>query len=288
MLKQLFNYTVWTFFVAAGGLLLTLYANQNKLVYVPNMPPNSRTELLDPRQFQIRHYEDVTLSTPDGEQLFCWLFKQTGTATTAPTIVFFHGNAGNIGIRLPNVKEFLRFGCNVFIIDYRGYGKSSGEPTEPGLKVDAETVINHLHTRRDISPEKLVLFGRSLGGAVAVYLGSRFSDKIHAIVLENTFTSVPEMTRVVLPHLGFMFPLFSFLCTNRWESGEEIKSFTKPTLFLSGEKDELVPEWMMQKLFQNCGSSKKKFKSFPEGDHMSTWTQPHYWETFTEFLNSLK
>jgi len=276
---------LWTLLVSAGGLLLALYTFQDKLVYVPDVPPESRTELPDPRQFQMRN-EDITLHTHDGEKIHCWLFKKDQDFTlNSPTIVFFHGNAGNIGHRLPNVKDFLtNVGCNVFMVEYRGYGKSTGQPTENGLKIDAVTAINYIRSRPDINPNKIVLFGRSLGGAVAVHVGKNNSEHIAAIILENTFTSVPDMMKLMFP----MFSWFSFLCTNKWNSLESIKSFVKPTLFLSGDKDELVPRWMMEKLYKSCGSTKKKLKSFADGEHMDTWTQPEYWPTITDFLETIK
>jgi len=278
---------LWTLLVGAGGLLLALYTFQDKLVYVPDVPPESRTELPDPRQFQLRH-EDITLHTHDGEKIHCWLFKKNLSkelSLSSPTIVFFHGNAGNIGHRLPNVKDFMiNVDCNVFMVEYRGYGKSTGQPTENGLKIDAITVIKYLRTRPDISPTKIVLFGRSLGGAVAVHIGKSYSDNIAAVILENTFTSVPDMMKLMFPMLTW----FSFLCTNKWDSLESIKSFVKPTLFLSGNKDELVPRWMMENLYRSCGAAKKEFKSFADGEHMDTWMQPDYWSTIVDFLETVK
>jgi len=210
--------------------------------------------------------------------------KKEAGSSNVPTLVFFHGNAGNIGHRLPNVKDLLNaVACNVFMVEYRGFGKSTGDPTENGLKIDAVTAITYISGRKDLNVNKIVLFGRSLGGAVAVHVGKHHSDKLSGIILENTFTSVPDMMNIMFPILSW----FQFLCTNKWNSLDGVKAFTKPTLFLSGDKDELVPKWMMERLYKNCGSSRKKIRTFPDGEHMDTWMQPYYWETIRDFLDSL-
>jgi fermentation-respiration switch protein FrsA (DUF1100 family) len=150
---------------------------------------------------------------------------------------YFCGNAGNISHRAPHILKFVRLGVNVFIVSYRGYGRSADlAPNERGLQLDAEAALKFVRQHPDIDPAKIVLFGESLGGAVSTYLAARHPDQIRALILENTFTSIPDMIPAVLPLLR---PV-SFLSTNKWNSVEAIANVTCPILFLTGLKDELV------------------------------------------------
>ena len=116
-------------------------------------------------------YEDVWINTRDKIRIHGWLVKIKKNADLAKTVIFFHGNAGNIGARLPNIYLLVKeLNCNVFIIDYRGYGKSEGTPNEPGIKLDAQATLKYLKTRDDINQDMIFVFGRSLGGAVAIEL----------------------------------------------------------------------------------------------------------------------
>merc|ERR1719433_1596931 len=119
-------------------------------------------------------FEQVWLSTPDGEKLHTWFIPNVYNAlhsSQCPTLLYFHANAGNMGFRLPFIKRLMEQAhCNVYIISYRGYGSSTGSPSEEGIMLDAQAALDHLRGRDDIDKEKIVLFGRSLGGAVAVHL----------------------------------------------------------------------------------------------------------------------
>jgi abhydrolase domain-containing protein 13 len=189
---------VWLFFGLAGWFLFNLRANQNKLLYhpvVPGMPfrtPQENPAPFDsPRSHELQH-KDVYISTDDGVKLHAWFVPAEGMPTRdACTLVFFHANAMNMGFRLPNVALLAKdVGVNVFIFDYRGYGNSEGEPTEEGLRKDAGAVMHHLAQRTDINQSRLILFGRSLGGAVALHAASAYPSAPAALILENTFTSV--------------------------------------------------------------------------------------------------
>jgi fermentation-respiration switch protein FrsA (DUF1100 family) len=182
---------------------------------------------------------------------------------------------------LPNIAELLRLvKVNVFIVEYRGYGKSTGIPTEGGLQLDAQTALEYLLNRTDINHSKLFVFGRSLGGAVAIDLAARNPDPLKAIVVENSFTSVPDMVDVVLPTLRY----FKFLSRNQWSSEEKVKSLKMPALFLSGRQDELVPPVMMDRLYESCTSSSKEFIPFEHGHHMDTWDQDRYYGLLADWL----
>jgi fermentation-respiration switch protein FrsA (DUF1100 family) len=157
------------------------------------------------------------------------------TAELLATLLFCHGNAGNVSHRLENVAYLLRSGFQVLLFDYRGYGHSSGQPSEQGLYRDAATAWAHLAGRTDTTGAPRVIFGRSLGGAVAVDLATRAEGvEADALIIESTFTSVRALTRLVLP-----FPLPELPV--KYDSLSKIGQLKMPLLVIHGERDELIP-----------------------------------------------
>lgn len=205
-----------------------------------------------------------------------------------PTMIFFHGNAGNISHRLLNVSEMYRAGleCNVFLVEYRGYGLSEGEPTEEGLMLDAECALEYIRSRSDINTQKLFLFGRSLGGAVSIRLFQQYSHLLRGMIVENTFLSIPKMIDFLFPALRYV----KFLSCNKWPSEEHIQHIAKdaPILFLAGGADEIVPHEHMQELYRLCSSKLKDMVVFPKGKHNETWLQPNYHEAIISFIEKYK
>uniref|UniRef100_A0A6B2LDT8 Serine aminopeptidase S33 domain-containing protein n=1 Tax=Arcella intermedia TaxID=1963864 RepID=A0A6B2LDT8_9EUKA len=268
-------------------MLVMLYLLQNRIVYVPYVPPNARVEFENPAAWNLSH-EEIFVDTPDGEKIQCWLIKTKHQPSSDPTLVFFHGNAGNISHRLPNIEQMInRLNCNVFIVSYRGYGKSSGNPSEMALKLDSMCALEYIQSRKDIHPKKIILFGRSLGGAVAIDLAAHSPVKPHlphlaAVIIENTFSSIHDMQQIMFPALK----AFSFLSINSWNSIENIKKINVPVLFISGGRDEVVPSVMMKALRNNfSGSSEWAF--FSTGQHMDTWTLPSYFPRINTFIQNL-
>jgi len=263
-----------------GGLCTVgLYHYQGNLLYYP-----SRGEELDPGQLGFKSWEDVNLEASDGISLHGWLIKHNdaNVAKHSPTILMFHGNAGNLSNRLWNVHGMTKATpCNVMMLSYRGYGKSTEtSPTQAGLEKDSQAALDHLRSRTDIDPSKIILFGRSLGAAVAVQLAANNPEKVRALVVENTFTSIPDMVEVVFPFLRW----FKSLCTNPWFSVKRVPELRMPTLFISGLRDELVPASQMKKLYEACGSNNKKMIEFPTGQHNDTWLCDDYNEKLAEWL----
>jgi fermentation-respiration switch protein FrsA (DUF1100 family) len=130
-------------------------------------------------------------------------------------------------------------GCNVFMVEYRGYGLSTGQPDESGLNIDAQTAIDYLRDRAETRDHKIVVYGQSLGGAVAIRLVAKNQGKgdIAGLVLENTFLSMRKLIPSIMPPAKYL----SFLCHQVWPSDTLIPSIKVPTLFLSGLQDEIVP-----------------------------------------------
>lgn len=256
----------------------TLYHYRNRLVY-PSWAQGARNHVDTPDSRGIP-YEKLTLITQDHIKLEAWDIKNENSTST---VLILCPNAGNIGYFIPIIDIFYRqFGMSVFIYSYRGYGNSEGSPSEKGLKLDADCVISHLSTDSFHSKRKLVLYGRSLGGANALYIASKFRDLCDGVILENTFLSI----RKVIPYIFPLLKRFTLLCHEIWNSEGLMGSCSSetPFLFLSGLKDEIVPPFHMRKLYETCPSSNKKIFEFPLGSHNDTIIQDGYWDIIRDFL----
>jgi len=177
---------------------------------------------------------------------------------------------------------------NILLFDYRGYGKSTGKPSETGLYTDAQAVYDYVRRRTDLNQEKIFFFGRSLGGAVALHLASHLAQSnatppLYAIIVENTFTSIPDMAKQIFQVFVIDYvPIWFY--KNVFSSITKIRHINVPVLFLSGERDELVPPQMMQKLYEECKSSKKHLILFSDGQHNTTWFSNNYSNQIRHFL----
>jgi abhydrolase domain-containing protein 13 len=219
-----------------------LLTNLSEIIYPRNIPPGARKEVPRPPQFGIEDYEELTLPTPDGETLSAFLVRPSNKAQAKlVTILSFHGNAGNAGHRLPIARVLANdIGCTPLMVDYRGYGLSTGDPDEKGLKIDAQTALDFIRQRDDLKSNKIVVYGQSLGGAVSIDLvaKNKGTGDIKGLILENTFLSIAKMIPSVMPALRFLTPL----CHEYWKSEEILPQITDlPILFLSGLQDEIVP-----------------------------------------------
>ncbi|XP_022842868.1 protein ABHD13-like [Olea europaea var. sylvestris] len=282
--------------VVAGVALLVAF--QEKLVYVPVLPGLTKSYPITPARLRLL-YEDVWLRSSDGVRLHGW-FIQLFPDGRGPTILFFQENAGNIAHRLEMIHVMLqRLQCNVFMLSYRGYGESEGFPSQDGITKDAQAALDHLVQRTDIDTSRIVVFGRSLGGAVGAVLTKNNPDKVAAIILENTFTSILDMAGVLLPFLklfirksGTKGPgALNFLVRSPWNTIDVIGEIKQPILFLSGLQDEMVPPSHMQMLYAKAAARNPQcsFVEFPNGMHMDTWLSggDRYWSTILEFLEKV-
>ncbi|KAF2683436.1 BEM46 family protein-like protein [Lentithecium fluviatile CBS 122367] len=275
--------------IASSGIaaLLSgvLYFKQNEIIYARNFPPDARTNVPRPAQFGIADFEELFIPTPDGESLSAFYIRANKQHARNATLLMFHGNAGNIGYRLPIAKilaEDLR--CNVLMLQYRGYGLSSGIPNEKGLIIDAQTGLDYIRQRHELRGTRIVLYGQSLGGAVSISLAAKNQKQgdIAGIILENTFTSMRKMIPAALPPAKYL----AFLCHQVWPSDEVLPQITNaPILFLSGLRDEIVPPSHMAKLFQLCRSEPKVWRELPNGSHNDTVAEPGYFLYIESFLS---
>lgn len=272
-------------FLATTGLI---YHAEDNFLYYPELPTHSRVFVPVPSMFNLP-YEHIQTKTSDGVVIHMFFIHQPiERKSTSPTIVFFHGNAGNMGHRLQNcVGLYHNLHCNILLVEYRGYGLSEGVPSEEGLYADARAAVDYLYTRNDVNHAEIIVFGRSLGGAVAIDLASRveFTERIWCLVVENTFTSIPEMAKVLLQWrvLNYL-PLICY--KNKFLSNYKILFLRVPTLFISGMADTLVPPRMMSELYNRCGSARKQMLQLPNGTHNETWTVQGYYHSLAVFLQN--
>lgn len=278
--RKLANMVLGSAAIMISVSLGTLYLYQNKLVY-PSWAQGARDEVDTPDKFGLP-YKDVTLTTSDGVQIRAFDIRNEGSKSV---MLILCPNAGNIGYFLP-VAQFLyrEYGLSIFLYSYRGYGYSTGEPTERGLKIDADTVMEFISKETFYKSQRLILYGRSLGGANAIYIARKFPHLCDAVILENTFLSI----RKVIPYVFPLLKYFSFLCHEVWNSEIEITQIVDeslPFLFLAGQRDEIVPTSHMKTLYELCPSILKKFIEFPNGSHNDTIIQDGYWNYVKEFLH---
>ncbi|KAJ5092033.1 hypothetical protein NUU61_006903 [Penicillium alfredii] len=268
--------------VVASGLL---YFKQNELIYPRNVPVDARTNVPSPKDFGITDFEDLQIPTPDGESLHAFFLRPRQSRYNLDlTVLMFHGNAGNIGHRVPIAKalqDTLR--CNVLLLEYRGYGLSTGVPDETGLKIDAQTGLDYIRQRPETKDTTVVVYGQSLGGAVAINLvaANQDSGDIGGLILENTFLSIRKLIPSVFPPARYV----ARLCHQYWASEDVLPRVTEvPILFLSGLKDELVPPSNMTQLFAICQSDRKVWRALPNGGHNDSVAEPGYFEHIISFV----
>jgi len=199
-------------------------------------------------------YEDVFIQTQDHVTVHGWLIKAPSAQST---LIFFHGNAGNIGDRLGKIDLFHKIGLNVLIIDYRGYGKSEGKPTEQGIYDDATAAYDYLVSRSDMKGQNIISYGASLGGAVAIDLA--IHRKVSCLIVDSTFSSAADMAKRIFPFIP------SFLIQTKMNSVAKIKSIHVPKLFIHSIEDQTVPFELGKRLYDAAPGDKKFIEII--GDH---------------------
>ncbi len=178
--------------------------------------------------------EQVWIDTEDGERLHAWFIPTERTTGAARTVLFFQGNAGNKATRIPLARELSTAGYNVLLVDYRGYGQSTGQLSEEGLYADAMASWRFLVNERRIPPGDIVIFGRSLGGGLATWLATQVNAR--ALLLESTFTSVPDVAAHHYPFLPVRW-----LSRFQFDSLSRIAEIDMPVHIIHGRTDEVVP-----------------------------------------------
>lgn len=191
-------------------------------------------------------WEDASMSTSDGITLHGWYLPADPVRSAEPgwgyTLIFFHGNAGNISHRLASLQIFNNLGLSVLIFDYRGFGKSGGSPSVNGTSIDALAAWNWLLEKKQLCPEQIILFGRSLGGAVAASLAEKTEPA--GLIIESSFTTLYDVAK-------HMFPLLpvSWFLPQDYDSIARLKNKNIPMLVVHSKNDEIIPYTLGRKIF---------------------------------------
>ncbi|CAF1351727.1 unnamed protein product [Adineta ricciae] len=263
---------------------------QSKHIFSNDEPEN--THILDrtPQDFNM-DYQSIYLQTPDGEFIHAyWIYHSIEQISTTTTLLYLHGAGGNISHRLEVVRLFYEnLHCNVLIIDYRGFGKSTGSPSELGLYIDAQTGYDYLIYKQKINPDNLIVFGTSLGASVAIQLVSDPLNRAQVAIFENAFISVPEIAKYFLTYaksvigvtksIGFIY-LFDSL--------PKVRRIECPCIYLTGLLDPIIPTWMSSTLYNDTRAARKRHLfEYPFGKHNDLPIMPEYFENIQSFINEL-
>jgi fermentation-respiration switch protein FrsA (DUF1100 family) len=231
--------------VAAGILIVVvgLRALEHKLIYFPPRYP----EGFPPLQTYEGEVEDLWLQASDGVKINA--FYRSNPASKQ-VLLWFHGNAENLGYGLGQMRTLAKIGVNIFALDYRGYGKSEGRPTEAGVYRDANAAYDYLVKQRHFHAENIIIHGHSLGGAVAVDLAMR--RPCGGLIVQSSFTNARAMTREI-----FAMPLIEYVVRSQFDSQEKIRAMHVPILIVHGTRDDVVPFAMGEQLFAAAPEPKR-------------------------------
>jgi len=231
--------------VAAGILLaaVTVRVIENHLIYFPPRYP----EGFPPPQTYQGEVEDVWMRTADGVRINAFYHSNPASKQV---LLWFHGNAENIGYGLEHLRSLAKIEVNILAVDYRGYGRSEGKPDEAGVYHDADAAYDYLIEQRLFRPHDIFIYGHSLGGAVAINLASR--RPCGGLIVQSSFTTARAMARRVFP-----IPLIEYVVKSRFDSLQKIRDVHAPILIVHGARDEVVPFEMGQQLFQAAPEPKR-------------------------------
>jgi len=243
----------WLFILALagyGGLLALMYVFQRTLMYFPD------ATRVAPAQAGLPQAEEVTLASADGETLIAWFLP---AREGKPLVIYFQGNAEGLSARANRFTWLTADGTGLLALCYRGYGGSTGRPTETGLILDARAAYDFVRAR--YPAKRIVLFGESLGTGVAVALAS--GHEIGALILDAPYCSITDVGAAAYP-----FAPVRWLIKDTFRSDERIDRVSAPLLVLHGERDTIVPIRFAEKLFALAREPKRMVR-FPQGGHVN-------------------
>ena len=242
------------------SIVVFLFFYQRKLLYHP-----SENNYLD--ETQLNHKIEKTF-IQSNDKLVSWYFKKN---SKFKTILFFHGNAGKLDNRVYKLNELSKLDINYLIIAYRGFSGNAGSPSENGLYEDANSAKVWLN-KNGVKDKDIIIYGESLGTAVAIDLASRY--KFSGIILESPFTSIADAAKIYYPYLPI-----DLLIKDRYDSLKKIKNINIPILIMHGKKDDVVPFKMGVELFEKANNP--KFNYFSDNDD-------HMMEFNDQLMNALR
>jgi pimeloyl-ACP methyl ester carboxylesterase len=230
--------------VVYGAFCGILFFGQSKQVYFPDLKVSAT-----PADTGLK-FESVRIRTEDGKTLGAWYVPASVGSNLGYTVLYCHGNAGDIGDRVSHVEELHRVGFDVMVFDYRGFGESTGKPTEKGTYLDARACWDHLVKTRGVVPERIVVYGHSLGGAVAAHLAADAPPRL--LVVEATFTSAGDMAARMFPWLPSRL-----LCRFRYDTRDAVRRARCPVIVAHSRDDEMIPYVMGRRLFDSAHGPKR-------------------------------
>lgn len=245
--------------VAVYGLIvLATYVLQRRLIYHPD------TQRITPASVNLPDVEERTLKTADGESVLVWY----GRAKPGyPTLLYFHGNAGSFEFRQERFRRYLARGVGMYMMTYRGYGGSTGQPSERANVADARLAYDAL-IAEGVAPEDIIVYGESLGTGIAVQLAAE--KPVGGIILDAPYTSLVDVAGAVYPFLPARW-----LMTDRYETMSYIGRVKAPLLVMQGEQDEVVPISMGRAVFA-AANEPKTLRTFPGAGHSDHWNFGSY------------
>jgi fermentation-respiration switch protein FrsA (DUF1100 family) len=274
MTRKMSSLLLNSFLVSAGTYLVLLgyfIIFQSDFIYFPE-----RKISLTPKDIKLT-YQDIELQASDGTRLSAWFIPADHARGV---ILFCHGNAGNLSHRIESILLFHRLNLSTFIFDYRGYGKSQGKPSESGSYLDGEAAWNYLIDTLKVNPKEIILFGESLGGAVAAYLSQKYQPQ--ALILNSTFTSLKDVGAKLYPYIPvrliarFNYPTIAYL-----------KKVHCPVLIVHSHNDEFVPLSSARKLFE-AAHEPKEFLELKGSHNECTFLSAKAYEAgLKEFISRL-
>lgn len=247
-----------------------LFFAQSSFVYYP-----AKTTYMTPAESGLE-YEDIEYRTADGTKISAW-YIPAKPGEAKGVILFCHGNAGNISHRIDTINIFHSLGLSTFIFDYRGYGRSEGRTTEEGTYADAAGAWLYLLQEKGVKPEEITIAGRSLGGSVAAWLAAHKNPR--ALIIESTFSSVPELGARLYPYLPV-----KLLCRFSYNTKEYVKKVKCPLLVVHSPDDEMIPFSHGNKIFASANEPKKFLRIRGSHNEGFIFSQEQYTRGLKEFL----
>jgi len=247
---------------------------ENSLIYHPEKYP---VGLWDTSNMPLP-VQDVWFKAEDGVKLHGWYIP---SEEAVATLLFFHGNAGNITHRLENIFFLHHLKLNVFIFDYRGFGRSEGDPDEEGIQLDSQAAYDMVLTQPGVSLSSLFVFGRSLGGAFAAYTASK--NPAAGLILESTFTNAVDMADKLMPIIP------SWYISAELNTLRHVENLKIPKLFIHGTSDAIIPFTLGRELYK-AAPQPKEFYSIVGAGHNNTWSVggKEYFDTIKEFVTRVQ
>ena len=252
-LRRIFLYVFLSLTILYVSVCAYMYIFQRNFLYHPDKNNYLRSEKLN------ADTKEIFVPSTEGIALKAWFYKNPQNKYT---VLFFHGNAGGLGNRIYKLNELKNLNLNYLIISWRGFSGNKGSPTEQGLYSDARSALEWLE-KNNISKNKIILYGESLGTGVAVEVSQ--NQKFAGIILESPYTSIVDAAKIYYPYLPV-----DLILKDKYLSLKKIKNINSPILIMHGEVDRIIPVAMGKKLFDEIKS--KKYGYFPQFDrHMMTY-----------------